>query len=196
MYKAVLRIRDVYPWSQILIFTHPRSQILDPEKGFGAFFDPLIRGSVIQCAEERTRIKMSRIRYTEKGISLWSEQNMIKSFKQCCGPVTIFYGSGSEFWKVMVPVPFPTSEKLWFRFRFLFLKSYGSGSGSSSISRPYKANFSNKILEFFFAFLLNKLFYKENVYKFQQIYCKMWMKKFLMKKIKYTILNLVPVLEP
>jgi hypothetical protein len=37
---------------------------------------------------------------------------------QCCGTVTIFYGSGSgsDFWKVMVPVP--TFEKLWFRFRF------------------------------------------------------------------------------
>jgi hypothetical protein len=68
--------------------------------------------------------------------------------KQRCGTLTILYGSGSgsDFWKVMVPVP--TFEKLWFRFRFLLLKSYGSGSGSgsSSISRPYKANFSNKFL--------------------------------------------------
>ncbi len=49
---------------------------------------------------------------------------------QCCGTVTIFYGSGSNFWKVMVPVPVPTFEtvmvpvpvstykKLRFRFRF------------------------------------------------------------------------------
>ena len=29
-YKSVLRIRDVYPWSRILIFTHPGSQISDP----------------------------------------------------------------------------------------------------------------------------------------------------------------------
>jgi hypothetical protein len=29
------------------------------------------------------------------------------------------------------------------------------------------------------AFLHSKLFYKEKVYKFQQIYCKMWMKKIL-----------------
>jgi hypothetical protein len=28
--KAVLRIRDVYPGSRILIFTHPGSQIPDP----------------------------------------------------------------------------------------------------------------------------------------------------------------------
>ncbi len=50
--------------------------------------------------------------------------------RQCCGTVTIFYDSGSDFWKVMVSVP--TFEKLWFRFRLL--KSYGSGS--VSISRP------------------------------------------------------------
>ncbi len=55
---------------------------------------------------------------------------------QRCGTVTIFYGSasgsGSDLWKVMVPVP--TFEKLWFRFRFQFLlmKIYGSGSGSCS----------------------------------------------------------------
>jgi hypothetical protein len=50
------------------------------------------------------------------------------SYFQCCGTVTIYYGSGSgsvsDFWKVMVPVPVPvpTFEKLWFRFRFLLLK--------------------------------------------------------------------------
>jgi hypothetical protein len=47
---------------------------------------------------------------------------------QCCRTVTIFYGSGSDFWKVMVPVltfekvmvpvPVPTFEKLRFWFRF------------------------------------------------------------------------------
>ena len=33
---------------------------------------------------------------------------------QCCGTVTIYYGSGSgfDFWKVMIPVPVPTFEKL------------------------------------------------------------------------------------
>ncbi len=43
---------------------------------------------------------------------------------QCCGTLTIFYGSGSgsDFWKVMVPVPVPTFEKLWFRFRLLLFK--------------------------------------------------------------------------
>ncbi len=42
---------------------------------------------------------------------------------QCCGTVTIYYGSGSvsgsDFWKVLVPVPVPTFEKLWFRFQLL-----------------------------------------------------------------------------
>ncbi len=35
------------------------------------------------------------------------------------------------------------------------------------------------MLEVFFVFLLSKLFYKEKVYQFQQIYGKMWMKKML-----------------
>ncbi len=76
------------------------------------------------------------------------------------------YGSGSNFWKVLVPVPVlvPTFEKL--------------RSGSSSIPRPYKANFA-KIFGNLFVFLLCKLFYKEKVYKFQQIYGRMWMKKML-----------------
>jgi hypothetical protein len=36
------------------------------------------------------------------------------SFVQCCGTVTIYYGSGSgsNFRKVMVPVPVPTFEKV------------------------------------------------------------------------------------
>jgi hypothetical protein len=76
---------------------------------------------------------------------------------------------------VQVPVPVPTFDKFWFRFRFLHLKSYGSGSGSSSISRPYKATiiFQQKKFGKFLFFLLSKLFYKEKVYKFQQIYGEM-----------------------
>jgi hypothetical protein len=31
MYNAVLRIRDVYPGSRILIFAHPGSRIPDPK---------------------------------------------------------------------------------------------------------------------------------------------------------------------
>jgi hypothetical protein len=32
---------------------------------------------------------------------------MFKTHQQCCGTVTIFYGSGSDFWQVPVPVPAP-----------------------------------------------------------------------------------------
>ncbi len=80
---------------------------------------------------------------------------------------------------------------LRFRFRFLLLKSYGSdfwkshGSGSGSyfwkvtvpvpVPSPYldhkKQIFQEKCWTFF-AFLPSKLFYKEKVYKFQQIYVK------------------------
>ncbi len=72
-------------------------------------------------------------------------------------------GSGSNFWKVMVPVPVPTFEKV-----------------TVPVPAPYldrkkqikKKNFGN-----FFDFLLSKLFYKEKVHEFQQLYGKMWMKK-------------------
>jgi hypothetical protein len=79
---------------------------------------------------------------------------------QHCGTVTIFYGSSSDFWKVMVPVPVPTFEKVmvpvtiptfeklrfrfrfWlfkklrfqFRFRFHLSKSYSS-YGSTTLAR-------------------------------------------------------------
>ncbi len=99
---------------------------------------------------------------------------------QCCGTVTIFYGSGSgsDFWKVMVPVPVPTFEKvmvpvpvptfekLRFRFRFQFqLHIY-----------TIRSKF---FLQNFVSFLHSELFYKEKDYKYQQMYCKMWKKKML-----------------
>ena len=131
----------------------------------------------------------------------------INSNYQCCGTVTICYGSGSgsgsgsDFWKVMVPVPvpFPTFEKLWFRFRFryLLLKKlrFRFRFRFQLHIKTIKSKFLKKNLEFFY-FLLSKLFYKEKVHEFQQIYAKMWMKKCLMKEIKYIILCLVPVPEP
>jgi hypothetical protein len=68
----------------------------------------------------------------------------------------------------------------WFRFRFQLLKSYGSGSYFSKVTVPVPAPYldhkkqkKKKSLFFIFAFLLSKLFYKEKVYKFQQIHCKM-----------------------
>jgi hypothetical protein len=38
------------------------------------------------------------------------------------------------------------------------------------VSRPETANFSKQILEKNLAFLQSKLFYKEKIYKFHQIY--------------------------
>jgi hypothetical protein len=68
---------------------------------------------------------------------------------QRCGIVTIFYGSISDFGKVTVTVPVPA---------------------------PYldrkKLIFQKKNWTFFFLFTF-KLFYKEKVDKFQQIYGKM-----------------------
>ncbi len=115
------------------------------------------------------------------------------SSTQCCGTVTIYYGSGSGSDFEKLPV--------WFRFQLLksygsgsgpyFWKSSGSGSGSSSISKHKKQIKKKNVGNFF-----EKLFYKEKVHEFQQIYGKMWMKKILMKEIKYIILCLVPVPEP
>jgi hypothetical protein len=62
---------------------------------------------------------------------------------------------------VPVPVPVPTFEKV---------------TAPVPVPTPYqdhkKQIFQKKCWKFF-AFLLSKLFYKEKVYKFQQIYCKM-----------------------
>ncbi len=66
------------------------------------------------------------------------------------------------FEKVIVPVPVPTFEKLLIRFRFQ-LKTIKS--------KFFKKNFG--IFFCLFAYLPCKLFYKEKVYNFQQIYCKM-----------------------
>jgi hypothetical protein len=85
---------------------------------------------------------------------------------QCCGTVTIFYGSGSgsDFWKVMVPVPIPTFEKV-------------TVPVLVPVPAPYLYHKKQIFLYKFVSFLHSKLFYKEKVYKYQQIYCKMWKKK-------------------
>ncbi len=44
-----------------------------------------------------------------------------RGYRQCCETVTIFYGSGSDFWEVPVPVPI-------YKFRFRLLTSSGSSS--------------------------------------------------------------------
>ena len=60
---------------------------------------------------------------------------------------------------VPVPVPVPTFEKV---------------PVPVPVPAPYldhkKQIFQNKNVDFFFAFLLSKVFYKEKVYKFQQIF--------------------------
>ncbi len=67
---------------------------------------------------------------------------------QCCGTVTIFYGSSSHFWQVTVPVPYLS----------------------------IKAQFSKNNLEKILPFYILNFFTREKSHKFHQIYCKMWMK--------------------
>ena len=84
----------------------------------------------------------------------------------------------------MVPVPVPTFQNV---------------TVPVPVPAPYldhKKQIFLKKVWIFFDFLLSKLFYKEKVHKFQQIDGKRWMKKMLMKEIKYIILCLVPVPEP
>ncbi len=95
-------------------------------------FDP---GSGRPSFEEKSKDFLDLMIILEPTQSSRSEmENQICSFQQCCGTVTILYGSGSGFGsdfrkvmvpvpvptfkKVMVPVPVPTLEKLRFRFRF------------------------------------------------------------------------------
>ena len=84
---------------------------------------------------------------------------------------------------VPVPVPVPTFEKV-------------TVPVPVPVPAPYldhKKKIFYKNLENCFDFLLSKLFYKEKVHEFQQIYER---KKCLMKEIKYIISCLVPVPEP
>ncbi len=65
-----------------------------------------------------------------------SGNKFAKCTKQCCGTVNIFYGSGSDFWKVTVPVPtfyqvtvpvpapYKDHKKHSFQFFFLILPFY------------------------------------------------------------------------
>jgi hypothetical protein len=90
------------------------------------------------------------------------------------------------------------NSNYFLRFRFRLLKSYGSGYGPNccqvTVPVPYldhKSTDFKKVFEKNLAFLHSKLFYKERIDKFHQIYCKMWMKKILNEGnhlIKYTIL--------
>ncbi len=121
-----------------------------------------------------------------------------------------------EFSCLLVFFSSVVNRNYFLRFRFRLLKSYGSGSGSDfwqsygsgsgsyfwkvtvpvPVPAPYLFHKKQIFLKKFVSFLYSKLFYKEKDYKYQQIYCKMWKKKFWMKVIKYIILYLVPVPEP
>jgi hypothetical protein len=68
---------------------------------------------------------------SQKGIVYYPVQSYCSG--QCCGTVTIFYGSGSDFWK------------LWFRFRFQLLKSYGSGSYFEKLRFRFRVRFQLNI---------------------------------------------------
>ncbi len=85
---------------------------------------------------------------------------------------------------VPVRVPVPTYEKV---------------TVPVPVPAPYldhKKQIKKKNVGNFFDFLLSKLFYKEKVHEFQQIYAKMRMKKMYNEEIKYIILCMVPVPEP
>jgi hypothetical protein len=76
---------------------------------------------------------------------------------------------------VPVPVPVPTFEKLWFRFPVPTFEKV-TVPVPVSVPAPYldhKKQTFKKNVGNFFDFLLSKLFYKEKVYEFQQIYGKM-----------------------
>ncbi len=90
-------------------------------------------------------------------------------------------------WSSFLPALWNHNYVLRFRFlfRFRLLKSYGSGSYFWKVTVPfpvqapyldYKKQIFQKIFWNFFAFLDGKLLNKEKVYKFQEIYCNMWMK--------------------
>jgi hypothetical protein len=91
------------------------------------------------------------------------------------------YGSGSDFWKIMVPVP--TFEKFRFRFRFRFqLHIY-----------TIKSKFFFKNL---FPFYIVSYFTRKKIININKFIVKCERKKCKMKVIKYIILYLVPVPQP
>ncbi len=152
-------------------------------KTVSKYFSSFLIHQSFACFKEN-KIKINSYTITTK---LWllqgkQHENFNSKFplRQCCGTVTIYYGSGSDFWKVMVPVPVPvtTLEKLWFRFRFLILKKlrFRFRFRFQLHIKTIKSLFKKKIGNFF-DFLFSKLSYKEKVHEFQQIYGKMWMKK-------------------
>jgi hypothetical protein len=53
---------------------------------------------------------------------MWKSRETNASFNQCCGTVTIYYGSGTDFRQVPLPVPVPAvylNHKGSLRFGFI-----------------------------------------------------------------------------
>jgi hypothetical protein len=92
-------------------------------------------------------------------------------------------GSGSNFWKVMVPVPVSTFEKV-----------------TVPVPAPYldhkKQIFQKKFLEISLTFYWVSCFTRKKLINFNKFMIKCEWKKYLIKEIKYIILCLVPVPEP
>ncbi len=124
------RIRDKHSWFAALLLV----LTLIWQRGFHIWFGFQVSGRPRRDTASEGRGTQAKEEESQKGEGtshsgsqvpyirlLKVPSHQIRSaWKQCCGTVIIYYGSGSDFWKVMVPVP--TFEKLWFRFRFLLLK--------------------------------------------------------------------------
>ncbi len=86
---------------------------------------------------------------------------------QCCGTVTIFYGSGSDFWKVMVPVP--------------TVDSYGSGSYFWKVPVPVQLHIYTIKSKFFlnlFPFYIVSCFTRKKIININKFIVKCERKKF------------------
>jgi hypothetical protein len=89
---------------------------------FGRFWARCALCNLVSVSEKIDLVSMATMYTTVPGASLHKPAttfnsswiNKKQTIEQCCGTVTIFYGSGSgsDFWKVMVPAPVPTFEKV------------------------------------------------------------------------------------
>jgi hypothetical protein len=97
-------------------------------------------------------------------INVLSQEKEMHNTAKTHAESSVFYGSGSEF--LQVPVPVQTFYK--FRFRFRLLTRYSSGSGPLYIDQKSSFQIRKNL-----AFLHSKLCYKKKIYKFYQTCCKM-----------------------
>jgi hypothetical protein len=89
-----------------------------------------------------------------KVINLLKKLDLTSIPKQRCGTVTLFYGYGSDFSQILVPVPVPTFEKLRFRFQ-LHIKTI-------------KSEFFQKNVEFFLPFYIVSCFTRKKLINFNK----------------------------